>query len=30
MPAHADDVIIFLPRVDEIDLRVIDLPGEFV
>jgi len=30
MPAHADDIIIFLRRVDDIDLRVIDLLREFV
>src|SRR5436190_2578765 len=30
MPAHADDIIIFLRRVDDIDLRMIDLAREFV
>src|SRR5437762_5910678 len=30
MPAHADDIIIFLRRIDDVDLRMIDLAREFV
>ncbi len=30
MPAHADDVIILLGRIDDIDLAVVDLFFEFL